>query len=122
MKGFIASAVTLCLLIGCIIWNGIWVNKTLGGLSDSANALVEAAEEDRQAMAEELYNKWKDCRRILTVTVSHTEIEGIDTRIVSLVTYAETGEDSDFDATLSQLREELEYLHRSESLTLEGII
>lgn len=122
MKGFVASIITLCLLIGCIIWNGIWVHGTLGELTERADSLTEVSAEEREALAKELYDRWKDCRRILAITVSHTEVEGIDSRIVSLITYAENGEDSDFDAALSQLREELEYLHRSESLTLEGII
>lgn len=122
MKGFIASIITLCLLIGCIVWNGIWVHKTLESLMDSAEALTQAEENVREEQTRELYNKWKDCRSLLSVTVSHTEVESIDSRIVSLVSFAENGEDSDFDAILAQLREELEYLHRSESLTLEGII
>ena len=122
MKGFVASVITLCLLIGGITWNGIWVHSTLGMLSEMADSLVNVTADERTSSAEALYNKWRDCRSILAITVSHAEVEGIDSRIVALVTYAENGENSDFDAALAQLREELEYLHRSESLTFEGII
>lgn len=122
MKGFIAALMTLCLLIGVIIWNGIWVHRTLGELMDITDHIADSAEEDRSSLSAELYGRWRKSRHILSVTVSHTEVEGIDSRIVSLVSYAENGEDSDFDAALAQLREELEYLHRSESLTVEGII
>lgn len=122
MKGFIASLVTLCLLIGGIIWNGIWIHRTLGDLINTAQSLAKTAEEDREDISKELRGKWNECRHLLAITISHTEVESIDSRIVALVAYAQNGEDADFDATLQQLREELEYLHRSESLTVEGII
>ena len=122
MKGFIASVITLCLLIGAIIWNGIWVHGRIGDLMASAERLAEAEIADRADLTKELHAAWRDCRRILTVTVSHTEIEGIDSRMASLLSYTDPDESTDFDAALSQLREELGYLHQSESLTLEGII
>ncbi len=122
MKGFIAAIMTLCLLTGAIIWNGMWVHRTLGELTDITDEIEKSSNNDRVPLSEELFNKWKKCRHILSITVSHTEIETIDSRIVSLVSYAENEEESDFDAALAQLSEDLEYLHRSESLTVEGII
>jgi len=122
MKGFIASVITLCILVGLIVWNGIWIHRTTSELIDRTKALVTSAAEDRETVSEELYERWKKCRRILAITVSHTEIESIDSRIVSLKAYAADGDDGEFLATAAQLREELEFLHRSEALTLEGII
>lgn len=122
MKGFIASVITLCVLIGCIVWNGIWVHHTLEDLIEETDTVSAASDDDRVNLTKELLSKWENCKHILGITVSHTEIESIESRIVSIVTYAENKEDSDFDATVALLREDLEYLHRSESLTLEGII
>ena len=122
MKGFIASVVTLCILIGLIVWNGIWLHRTMADLLDRTKSLESATAEEREALSSELFEKWKKCRKALSITVSHTEIESIDSRIVSLKAYAKDGEDGEFYAALAQLREELEFLHRSESLTVEGII
>lgn len=122
MKGFIASVVTLCLLAGLIIWNGIWVHRTTAELISRTEVLEDAKADERTKLSEELFHRWERHRHILAITVSHTEIETIDTRIVSLKSYAKDGEEGDFNATLAQLKEEFEFLHRSESLTLEGII
>lgn len=122
MKGFIAAVITLCLLIGGITWNGIWINHTLTDLSDVIEAMEKCDERQRTQLCSKLWKKWKDNRTALSITVSHSEIEDIDSKIVSITAFAENNEDADFESTLSQLKEELEYLHLSESLTLEGII
>ncbi|MBE6708963.1 MAG: DUF4363 family protein [Ruminococcaceae bacterium] len=122
MKGFIAAIITLCLLIGGIIWNGIWVNHTLSDLTFTVDSISECENPKRSELCSVLWSKWKNCRRILAITVSHSEIEEIDSRIVSLFSFAEHNEDADFDSILSQLKEELEYLHLSELFSLEGII
>lgn len=122
MKGFIASVITLSLLIGVIVWNGIWVHCTLEELTEMTDAVSAESADGRARRTEELFKKWKDCKHILGITISHTEIESIESHIISVSVYAENEEDSDFDEALALLRDELEYLHRSESLTLEGII
>ena len=122
MKGFIASVITLCLLIGLITWNGIWIHKTTASLLNDTKVLARASADDRVQLSEDLYNKWKKHKRILAVTVSHTEIETIDSRIVSAASYARDKDDAEFGAAVAQLREDLEFLHHSESFTLEGII
>ena len=122
MKGFIAAIITLCLLTGGITWNGIWINRTLTDLSDTVEVVEKCEEKQRVQLCSELWKKWKDNRALLSITISHSEIEGIDSKIVSIAAFAKNKEAADFESTLSQLKEELEYLHLSESFTLEGII
>ena len=122
MKGFIAAIITLCLLIGGIIWNGIWINRTLGELASVVESISGCSSDDQLSLCSVLWDRWKDCRTLIAITVSHSEVEMIDSRIVSLTAYARHNESSDFDSTLAQLKEEIEFLHRSESFTIEGII
>ena len=122
MKGFIASVATLSLLIGLIVWNGIWVHISIADLTERTGALAISQVEEREHLSNEFYKKWEKCKHILAISVSHTEIEAIDSRLASLRAYARDKEESDFNVTLAQLREDLEFLHHSESLTIEGII
>ena len=122
MKGFIAAVITLSLLIGGIIWNGIYIHRTTGELIRDTETIENSTEDTRVDLLDELHKKWIKVRPVLAITVSHTEIEAIGSRIAALSEYAKTEDDSEFLATLAQLREDLEFLHRSEALTLEGII
>ena len=121
MKGFIASVITLCLLSGIVIWNSIWIRNKTGELLDIVHEIPDTPE-NAGDMCEKLSEKWDGCRKLMVMSVSHTEVELIDAGITSLLVYANKSSETDFAAALAALEEELEYLRLSESLTFDGIL
>ena len=121
MKGFVISLVILFVLTGAVIGNGIFVHEKTGELISMIDGMPTDAADAKTACTA-LKQTWDSYEAVFGLTVNHAEIEAIGAQITALAVWAAAERDAEYTATLAALREELDYLRRSESLCFESIM
>ena len=65
---------------------------------------------------------WSDKTGILSLFISHKDLDEIESHLVTLTSSVKSGDAGHYASTLAALREKLEKLSISESVSLSGIL
>ena len=122
MKSFIASLVTLAVLCGAVCANCIYVENRLSELIEICDSLPDSVQDATKAHMTKLCDKWESCRRYISFTVDHREVDAIGDAVSLLSVCVKTESSEQYAAALEQLSGLLNRLAESEALTLDGIL
>ncbi len=121
MRGFVAALITFSFLLCAVMLNCVMLGRTLDGIIIAAESLP-ALPAETEGLPDGLRDEWRQAERFLSVTVSHSEIDKVDSLIASLDGYYAARDAGGYASTLAMLREALDGLRRSESFSMDGII
>ena len=122
MKSFIASLVTLAVLCGAVCANCIYVENRLSELIEICDSLPDSVQDTSKAAVTKLCEKWESCRRYISFTVDHREVDAVDDAVSLLSVCVKTESSEQYAAALDQLSGLLNRLAESEALSLDGIL
>lgn len=122
MKSFIASLVTLAVLCSAVCANCIYVENRLSELIEICDSLPDSVQDATKAHMTKLSAKWESCRRYISFTVDHREVDSIDDAVSLLSVCVKTESSEKYAVALDQLSGLLHRLADSEALSLDGIL
>lgn len=120
MKGFIAAVITFAFLCALVFTNGWAVNRALCQLERLCADLPDSPEGAHDACVD-LIEKWDSSSVLLELSVNRNEVEAICNKITMLESYCRSGDEAEYRASASSLRDSLGDLRRSEGLSFSGI-
>ena len=119
MKTFITSLCLFALLIGAILFNCAFVQRTVTELEGALRALPECEEALADVQALEAY--WDKCHNELSFSISFSEIKAMDDCIIRLRVAAEQRERYEFELARADAFDAVDHMHRLERFSLDGI-
>lgn len=118
MKAVIISIILFCLLLGGILWNGIFANEVSGVLVEYGERLSEPCEDTLSS----LENYWESKRNLLGLSISGTYLDGVEKTIIAMRAAFESGNGSEYLKNLSLFRRSAEDIGQAERIALENIL
>ena len=119
MKAFIISLLLFLLLIGCIILNTVFLNRS----ADHFRALAMAIEtpENRRESLEELAATWEKQKKWIGLTVSFRELDHFGEIITQLHWAYEQKNEQEFQKYRSLFLDAIEEITRTERFSIENL-
>lgn len=103
MKRLIAAVIIAVLLCVLCITDYFYIKNSYNTFTENINKCVERIEQNdissAKQYAENLEKEWKNREHLLSIFVNHDIIDEIDTAIVQLVPYLDTG---NYDLCITQ--------------------
>ena len=118
MKAFICGAVTLTLLIGAVIANGILIIKKTDALLFEIENLSDDIEDADSSL---LLDKWESSRTWIALTVHRETVDDIDDTLAKMETYIKTGNEEAYLVSRTYLKCLTERLQKTESFSVSRI-
>lgn len=123
MKAALIAGVVLCLVVGLVIGNAVYVRETVGDLRDMADALPETPGAEAADAVSLLIDRLDREETLLGLSVSFTLIDRVRELAVSLRAYAQDGSDAAAYASAREmLRAAVDDLDRLEYVRLRNIM
>ncbi|MBQ7907772.1 MAG: DUF4363 family protein [Clostridia bacterium] len=117
MKAFIVSLVVLVLVSGVIIGNAIYVDKTLGQISQGAEELLPESEDEFL----QIYNDWEKNRSYIAISAPHGKIDDVDMTMTIMKELYENDSFLNFYEYKATLIEYIEEIQNHERLSFDSI-
>lgn len=122
MKQVFIVLVLFGIMLGGIVWNGIYINKEGNRISAKLAELPDAPGEDAARMARELEMDWKKQSNILGLSVSATAMDRVGETLAQLVAAAEHGDLYGYIAARALLFDVVDDLPRLERFRIDNLI
>lgn len=128
MKAFVASLVTLCLLVGALLFYSAELKNFGSEIFDTLCALPETPEECEAAgkqvleTCEELLDKFRRRELFIHLALPYERLESAHEKLILLCEYYKTRAFPDFCATRALCLEEVEILRDFENISLPNLI
>lgn len=127
MKVFISAIISLALITGFVVFSSVHAQTVSDAMLEQTEKLVSHVTESEDADADlEIIGKireiWEDERFVLSLGVSHREIDEIDLSVCSLEAALRAGDRGNVSDAAALLRERLILLKYSESFSPDGIV
>lgn len=116
MREFIVALILLSLILTVTVCNSIYVGNRI----DEMLSVCQRLKLNRSALlTDELFDRWIDCRKIISLTTRQSDIERAENALLCLIEYTDVP--ADYNSQLSMLISTLEHIKTSQSFSLEGI-
>lgn len=123
MKAFYTAICLFAIMMCAITFNYFYICSLSQELiSDLEQLPLPSAENNTALQAEHIRNKWNENRRLVQITVNHTEIEMISNAADELCVFAKYQDTTEFERAKSILINTLEELELSEKLSPANIL
>ena len=123
MKGCLMAAVIFLLVIGSVICNAFYIRHASDTLLETVYALPDVPDPVRTSEAiREIHEAFKRQIPILGITVPYTTIDRVSEALISLESFAKTGDHQQYDVTLDLLVDLIGEIARTERITVENIL
>ena len=122
MKQVVIVLVLFGLMIGGIVWNGIYINKEGSRISARLEELPEAPGEEAARMARELEESWKKESKIAGLSVGATAMDRVSETLAQLVAAAECGDYYGYHSARALLLDVVNDLPRLERFRIDNLI
>lgn len=123
MKGCILAAAILLLVLGGVIVNALFIRHTANQLFELVEALPDVPNTQETPLTiVDIRQKLEKKVPLLGITVAYTTIDRVSEALISLESFAQTGDIRQYHATLSLLIDLIEELARTEKITIENIL
>lgn len=123
MKGCILAAAILLLVLGGVIVNALFIRHTANQLFEWVEALPDVPNTQETPLTiVDIRQKLEKKVPLLGITVAYTTIDRVSEALISLESFAQTGDIRQYHATLSLLIDLIEELARTEKITIENIL
>lgn len=121
MRSVAVSAVLFAIVFLLIIFNGIFIKRTLVDIETIAEKIASSPK-DAKADSEDLKKIWDKCRTFVELSVEYNQISRMDELLISLE-YAVGAKDEKESARLCDLIIELCHeISSHQKLSLQGIL
>ena len=118
MKAFIAGIITLSLLIGAVVANGIFIIRRTDELLRELSLLPEdVATADCKKFADE----WKKWSPFISLSVQREAVDDIDDTLEQMKLYIKTQNSAGYLSSKKKLHCTIERLRKTESFSLSRI-
>ncbi len=123
MKGCILAAAILLVVLGGVIFNAFFIRHTTNQLMAWVEALPAIPDpketpRDIATIRERLEKK----AIFLGITVAYAAIDRVSEALISLESFAKTGDQRQYDVTRALLVDLIEELARTEKITVDNIL
>ncbi len=121
MKTFIFSLIVFALMLTGIIINYFYINKVSDKLYVMTSEAPAAGDEGCYAALSQIDEYWQKNHDIVRLSVSFIELNSVSDAIVSMKSFAETGEESEYENSRQILLNAIHEMRRLESFKLSSI-
>lgn len=122
MKSFLCSMALLALLLGALICNFVYVNRTADRLLEMVDALPSSPDESALAPAEELSAFWDERTDTIGFSVGYTVLDRISEQAATLVTTAKYHNFFDYQLAKELLRDAIRDMRRLEQFSVGNLL
>ena len=123
MKGCIIAMGLLLILVALVIFNAIYVRRTVDELLSMIEALPSVPRMDQTpSEIAVIREKLQKHEPFLGITVNYSTLDRASEALISLEANARTGDDLQYATTLALLRDLLSEIARMEKITVENIL
>ena len=125
IKELVICIVILAIIFGLEVFTQNFTKQTVTQMTEKLTSLKDAIskkEDDKiKKEIEELTNHWEDKHNKLAYYIEHDELEKVDTAIVKMKSYIETGNFSEAISELEDGKFVLEHIQDKNSFNLQNI-
>lgn len=121
MKAFVAISIIFAAMIGCIVFNYLYINRVSDELTVMAYDIPAVGGDGRYAAVSRLDEYWQEHQNRVGLSVSFVELNRVSDAITSMKSYAASGEDADFECTRELLLNAIREMRRLEAFTIGNI-
>ncbi len=118
MKAFIAGIITLSILIGAVIANGIFISQRTDELLRELSLL---SEDVKNADSIDFSREWDTWRPFISLTVHREAVDDIDDTLELMELYIGTENSAGYLSSKKKLHCTIERLRKTESFSLSRI-
>ncbi len=123
MKGCILAAAILLVVLGGVIVNAFFIRHTTNQLMECVEALpaIPDSQETPRDIAM-IRERLEEKTIFLGITVAYAAIDRVSEALISLESFAKTGDQRQYAVTLALLLDLIEELARTEKITVDNIL
>lgn len=103
MKSFIAICIIFAIMLGGVIFNCLYINRTCDTLAAMTQALPQADCSECRNMVARLDEYWQSHHATIALSVSYIKLNRISDLLSALKSYAESGAASDYECARALL-------------------
>ena len=118
MKSLIFSMCALILLVGIIIYNGIYIKNVTSDLIEKAENITY----ENKKSTEEFRKLWEENEHKICISVSHKDIDNINLALSVLEAKQKSGESDSFNEYSALLREYINEIKNKERLHIDNVV
>lgn len=122
MKSVFVSLLLLVLMLGAVVWNGIFVRSVASDLYARLEDLPDWDDENCPAAAREIVELWESRSPWIELSVSYTVADRVSEQAVTLSAAAAAGDAFGFRAALALLRDAIGDMQRLERFSFANIL
>ena len=119
MKSFIVALILFCIILACIICNGIYIKSTCNEISELCQLLWQSS--DRESTSLKIKALWQKCKTQLELSIRTNEIERMTDLIESLHSSVIIKNETEIQKYCTLISEHAEDMARHESISLLSI-
>jgi hypothetical protein len=122
MKGFIVTIILFAILILVIVTNGIFVNNVHKEMYALTESLSPSPSLENEKLIFEIETLWKSKKRLLSISVSFSQIDEVTKRIDALLASNHLNDASQTAINIKLLQNSIDAIKRLEMLSIENIL
>ena len=122
MRDLIISLVLFALMIGVIVGNSLFVNRSVRELIEAVEAVPDLHSSDCGLRIKELKLYWRNFKRIARLTLDYIELNRMECLIEEMECHRLTGNVNDFEHAKVMMINLLREMARLEKIDLNGVM
>ncbi len=121
MKDKVIAVVILILILGAIVANAIYLDRSIANILENVEELA-LDKENSLEQAEGIYQGFKDRETYISITVNHEDLTSIEEAFSELIGHLRVGDIDGASVKKHRLIDSLEHLRRSCGVNIDAII
>ena len=122
MRDLIISLVLFALMIGVIVGNSLFVNRSVRELIEAVEAVPDLNSDDCGLRIKELKLYWRNFKRIARLTLDYIELNRMECLIEEMECHRLTGNVNDFEHAKVMMINLLREMARLEKIDLNSVM
>ena len=122
MKAFCFSLFTLVILLALVSVNSIYIERFTNELVCKLDEIDEQSPQSAKNELEELAKEFESAEKIISLTVSHSDLTNIEEAFAEIVGAASANDSTTVTITKSRLKSALLHLGRLSGINIHSII
>ena len=126
-KEIIVVSIILIIMTVFSITVGKYTNETIKLMHDDLEQLLELVDKNSdnietiKKLAEEIYYKWRDTNKILSLFLEHNELEKITTSVTTMKKYLEVGDNKEAVVEIEKCKYILDHLKEKSTFSFMNL-
>ena len=122
MKAFVVSILLAILLLGCIIFNNIYINRLADRILEQLEALPAIDDNTCIPQAQAILAEWDEQVEYVRLSVGYPVVDRVSEQATMLLACAECGDLYGFQSALALLRDAIGDMRRLEVISISNIL